>query len=240
MFSFIEYKKYSGSENMAFDETLLDFSIRNNHKALLRLYGWQNPTVTVGRNQNIENINLEYCKKHKIEITKRPTGGRALYHNDELTYSFICAADFLKNGGSVINSYKEISNALVEGLKILNVELEYPEYKKVSCSGGYCMSLATGSDLSYQGKKLVGSAQFRKNGYILQHGSIPLTIDFDIINKIFFEQTDSSKITTLNEINPNIDIDTLCKCIKKGFENKFEINLIEKSLATIIEGESDA
>jgi lipoyl(octanoyl) transferase len=222
---FIKYNKYKSAENMLFDEALINFSIQSKLGAVLRLYGWESPAVTIGRNQNTDNINFDYCTSNSIDIIKRPTGGRAIYHNDELTYSFICPVDFLKNGNSVINSYKEISDALAEGFKILGITLEYPEYKKVSCQGGYCMSLSTGSDLGYNNKKFIGSAQLRKNGYILQHGSIPFKIDFDKINKIFFEPTDFSKITTLNEINSNIEINTLCESLKAGFEQKFNLNL---------------
>lgn len=221
---------------MAFDEALMNFSIQTKSKAVLRLYGWETPAVTIGRNQNTDDINIDYCLSNSIDITKRPTGGRALYHHDELTYCFICPVDFLQNGTSVINSYKEISGALIEGFKKLNIILEYPEYKKISCKGGYCMSLSTGADLSYRGKKFIGSAQFRKNGYILQHGSIPFKIDFNKINKIFLEPADFSKITTLHEIKPNIDINTVCECLKAGFEEKFGVIIpfSQEDIASII------
>jgi len=212
---FVPYKILDGKENMTLDEKLLDEAIRLGSEPILRFYGWSNPTLSFGRNQQISTQN-------KFPTIKRITGGRAILHDKELTYCFICHKNFLKNGENIISSYKEISNGLVLGFKELGVNLNFPEYKKVSTHHGYCMNLSTGSDLSYENKKFVGSAQARKNDYILQHGSILLDYDKELLENIFDEKID--KIISLKEIDPVLcNIDTLCNALKKGFEKNFDV-----------------
>lgn len=212
---FIPYEILKGSENMAIDEKLLDEAIVSSAEPILRFYGWLEPTLSFGKNQQMFDF-------PNFPIVKRITGGRALLHDKELTYCFICNKNFLENGGSIINSYKQISNGLILGFQELGLNLEFPSYQKVSAKSGYCMNLATGSDLSYKGKKLIGSAQARKRGYILQHGSILLEYDKVLLEKIFDEKVD--KITSLKEINPNLcNIELLCEALKRGFEKNFDI-----------------
>lgn len=211
----VEYQVFSGKKNMDFDESLLEEAISSNSAPVLRFYGWSEPTLSFGRNQEITD-------EKNFPSVKRITGGRTLLHDKELTYCFVCHQDFLKNGGSVINSYKEISQGLILGFQNLGVELEFPSYKKVSTKHGYCMNLSTGSDLSYQGKKFIGSAQARKKGYILQHGSILLDYDKEILEKTFDEKIEG--IISLKEINPDLcSIPLLCEAIKRGFEQNFRM-----------------
>lgn len=106
-------------------------------------------------------------------------------HCNELTTRLCCPVSFLKNGQTVIQSYKEISGALSEGLKKAGIDAVFPQDKQAKINYEYCMSLSTGADLSYMGRKIVGSAQFRKQGYILQHGSIMFDYDKDVIKNIF-------------------------------------------------------
>ncbi|MCK7484455.1 MAG: lipoate--protein ligase family protein [Bacillus subtilis] len=210
---------------MDVDTRLLHSSISESlQEPVLRLYGWENPTVTTGRNQSLKGLNLDYCSENNIKIVKRPTGGRALLHDNELTYSFICPCEFLKSGNSVISSYKEISEALIIGFKKLNIELNFPEYKKVQVKDGYCMSISTGSDLNYKGEKFIGSAQYRAKNYILQHGSIILDINKALLASIFRDCDFSSGFTTLKQITEEMpNIETIANSIKQGFEEKFEL-----------------
>ncbi len=211
----VEYQVFSGKKNMDIDEELLEEAISSNTAPILRFYGWSEPTLSFGRNQEITG-------EKRFPSVKRITGGRTLLHDKELTYCFICHQSFLKNGESVINSYKEISQGLLFGFRSLGINLEFPQYKKVSTRHGYCMNLSTGSDLSYNGKKIIGSAQARKKGYILQHGSILLDYDKEMLEKIFDEKIEN--VISLKEINPDLcDIPLLCRAIKKGFEQNFRM-----------------
>ncbi len=214
---------------MDFDELILNTAIKKSlSEPVLRFYGWSPVCVSLGRNQSEAHINKDFCTYHKIDIVKRLTGGRALLHDRELTYSFVCPVKFLTHGESVIQSYKEISGALVLGFKKAGIVISFPQEKKAKTNYEYCMSLSTGADLNYQGKKIVGSAQYRKQGYILQHGSIMFNYDKELIMNIFKEIPDSSKITTLNELLPEIDVNSLCVLLKSGFEEHFNIKFAAK------------
>jgi len=222
MTRFIPYKKYSGSENMSIDLSILNESIKTNAQPVLRLYGWLKPTLSIGRNQPLTGINIDYCKTNNIDIIKRPTGGRAVLHDKELTYSFITPVDFLKNGQTVVSSYKEISEALIFGFKKFDINLSFPASKKVSVRNNFCMAISTGADLNYMEKKIIGSAQFRKQNYILQHGSILIDLDKCVVENIFNSKNADKNLITLTEINPEItNIEILSKAVIAGFNKKF-------------------
>lgn len=222
MVEFIEYQVNTGEINMAVDSEILDVCIKEKKKEpVIRFYAWSPKCVSLGRNQSPDSINIEYCKKNNIDIVRRITGGRGLLHDNELTYSFVCPFEFLKSGESVIASYKEISSAIIEGFKLLGIELEIGAKKKVNTSFDYCMSLTTGADLCCNGKKLIGSAQFRKQNYILQHGSILFDLDYESINSIFNEKTDIESIITLKRLNEGITRRDVIESLKTGFKNYF-------------------
>ncbi len=222
MIKIIDYKENTGEYNMNFDADMLDTAIKTNRKeAVIRIYGWLPSCVSLGRNQKINNINTEYLKRNKIDIVRRITGGRALFHDDEITYSFVCPVSKLDKGESVINSYKEISYALIEGLKQLNIELSYGTKRAVNLSNEYCMMISTGADLCYRGKKLIGSAQARKRNYILQHGSILYSYNKEILENIFSEELTQSEITSISEINKSISKKDITESIKKSFKKLF-------------------
>jgi lipoate-protein ligase A len=222
MAKLIRYKENTGKNNMLIDNELLEDAIKNQEKTpIIRFYGWKPACVSLGRNQSIDNINIEFCKNNNIDIVKRVTGGRALLHDDEITYSFICPFDFLKNGDGVISSYKEISSAIIQGFKNLDIELDFGGKKKIETSHDYCMLLSTGADLSYNGKKLIGSAQFRKQNYILQHGSILFSYDKNKIEKIFNEKVAQNSITYINEINSQLSRQDIENAMIKGFCDYF-------------------
>ncbi len=225
MAKLIEYKENNGTYNMRQDEELLQTAIKNNEdEPIIRFYGWNPACVSLGRNQSFEHINIDFCKTNNIDIVKRITGGRGLLHDDEVTYSFICPIKFLKNGNSVITSYKEISSAIIEGLKNINIQLEIGGNKKIEASHDYCMLLSTGADLSYNGVKLIGSAQYRTQGYILQHGSILFSYNKHKIEQIFNEPAKENSITCINEINSSLTKQDIIEAMKKGFQNYFSIS----------------
>jgi lipoate-protein ligase A len=219
---FIDYKENNGKYNMDFDLEILNQAIANKNKEpVIRFYGWTPACVSLGRNQSESKVNTEYCREHGIDIVKRVTGGRGLLHDDEVTYSFVCPTDFLNAGDSVINSYKEISSAIIEGFKYIDISLELGGKKKIEASHDYCMLLSTGADLSYNGKKLIGSAQYRTQGYILQHGSVLFGYNKEVIENIFNEKTDENSITCINEINNQLTRQDIIDSMKKGFSSFF-------------------
>lgn len=222
---YVGFEVNTGEQNMQIDNDLLDFAIKTQaSEPVLRLYGWSPACVSLGRNQSDEFLDKDFLKSKNIDIVRRLTGGRAILHDEELTYSYICPVSSLKNGESVVNSYKEISQFLVDGFAKLGIKLEFSSNKKThkkitNEKTDYCMSISTGADLSFEGKKLIGSAQFRKEGYILQHGSILFNYDKKLIEKLFSEIIDKNALTCLNYINPAIGYDETKSVLYDSFIN---------------------
>ena len=201
---YLGYSIHSGAENMRLDLEMLERAINENaEEPLFRLYGWAPKCISLGRNQKDDFLNGE------IDSVRRLTGGRALLHDNEVTYCYVGKAN---EHESVIDSYKKISGILIDFFDTLGIKLEYGENKRVSSHYDYCMLLSTGADVCYQGKKIIGSAQCRKNGYILQHGSILFGYDKTLLENLFHEEVKG--ITTVNEILPDMT--------KENFVNLFE------------------
>lgn len=203
---FVPYEVKTGAENMQIDSNLLDDAISKNLKEpIFRLYGWSPACISLGRNQKDDFLDYDFLKSENIDVVRRLTGGRALLHDNEITYSFICPFDYLSNGENVTESYKEISQILIDNFKKFGIELTLGGEKSIHTKFDYCMLISTGADLCYKGKKLIGSAQCRKEGYILQHGSILYDYNKKLLEKIFHENIDTNSIISIKEISPNIE-----------------------------------
>lgn len=201
----IPYETLTGKENMQIDSDLLEFAIKNELKEpIFRLYGWEPACVSLGRNQKDDFLDYELLKSKNIDVVRRLTGGRALLHDNEITYSFICPESFLQNGSHIVSSYKEISQILIDKFKKLGIDLDFGASKPIKTGFDYCMLISTGADLCYKEKKLIGSAQCRSHGYILQHGSILYDYDKKLLEEIFKEKVSTDEITSIKEINPKL------------------------------------
>lgn len=213
---YIKYAVYSGKDNMDIDSNLLEEAISNETtEPILRLYGWKPKCISLGRNQKDDFLNNEYADK--IDCVRRLTGGRALLHDNEITYSYISPVSIIPNGESITESYKFISGLLMDFFSSLGVKLEFGENKKISAKFDYCMLISTGADVCYNGKKIIGSAQYRKNGYILQHGSILFGYDKSLLEKLFNEEISTDVITTVNEILPEMTKENFVKSFEQYF-----------------------
>lgn len=202
---YINYQVLTGQENMRIDSDLLDSAIENKlDYPIFRLYAWKPACVSLGRNQKDDFLDRSFLKENNIDVVRRLTGGRALLHADEITYSFICPTLYLKNGEHVVSSYKEISRILIGKFKTIGIDLDFGSNKPIKTGFDYCMLISTGADLCYHGEKLIGSAQCRKQGYILQHGSILYDYDKALLEKIFKEPVSTDEITSIKEINPKL------------------------------------
>ena len=184
---YLPYAVYSGAENMAVDEALLlTMAHTLDPQPVLRFYGWSPATLSLGYAQSYhKEVDEEACLAEGIEIVRRPTGGRAVLHQYELTYSVIAPEHDPHVSGTVIQSYLKISQALLKGLKALGVPAEI-----VACSGlngassSACFDAPSWYELVVDGRKLVGSAQVRKEGMLLQHGSILLHFDAELLFRL--------------------------------------------------------
>lgn len=197
---YINFGTYTGKENMQIDSDILDKAIESESlEPKFRLYAWSPRCISLGRNQNEEFLN-----GIEEDVVRRLTGGRALLHDDEITYSYVTPISIIPDGETISASYKYISQILINFFKTLGVELDFGENKKVSTKFDYCMLISTGADVCYKGRKIIGSAQYRKQGYILQHGSILFNYNKQLLEKLFKEEVSMDSITTVNEILPDM------------------------------------
>ena len=163
-----------GDFNMAADFTLAQHL--SSETAVLRLYTWLKPTISLGFHQKSTDIDFDCCRQDGIDVVRRPTGGRAILHWQELTYCFIQKASAGENGRSVLRRiYQSVHQALGEALAQMGVKLSYTsENRKPQPHNPLCFASSAGSELEIEGKKVVGSAQRLIDNTILQHGSIIL------------------------------------------------------------------
>ena len=220
--------------NMAIDEALLHYS----EIPTLRLYRWKPKAVSVGYNQDIKEVNINYCRKNKIDIVKRITGGKAVFHDNEITYRLIIPenANLLPQG--ITQSYQIIADALVIAFKKISINAEIKKQKE-KITTPICFNSSNWYELLTNNKKISGSAQRRINGKVLQHGSI--LIDFDCKkNKLLFDSKNpfdsidnlKKRITSIkNELNKKISINELKSAVKFGFEKKFDSEFFEDKLS---------
>ena len=182
---------------MAIDEAILEFSERAEKPTTLRLYAWTPPCVSLGHGQPYNDVDLEHLVNSGWQVVRRPTGGRAILHTDELTYSVIGSqADPLLTGG-VLEIYQRLSVALLEALKRMEITADATA-KNISISENMkenpiCFEVPSDYEITVNGKKLIGSAQaHRKNG-VLQHGSLPLSGDLTRIVRVLRYPNDYSR-----------------------------------------------
>jgi lipoate-protein ligase A len=165
-----------GAWNMAVDEALAD-SVRRGGAPVLRVYRWSPPCLSLGRNQPSDGYDRDEIRRRGIDVVRRPTGGRAVLHHRELTYSVAARDDAM---GTLRQAYGTINRALVAGLRHLGVDARLqpagPE-RAPPPSLAPCFEQPVEGEVTAGGRKLVGSAQRREGGVMLQHGSLPVHDD---------------------------------------------------------------
>jgi lipoate-protein ligase A len=173
-----------GALNMAIDRAVLDARRDGVSAPTLRLYRWEVPTVTLGRFQKLEQVDLEECDRRGFDVVRRPTGGRGVLHDDELTYSVIAhTEDGVPRG--VAASYRYLSAALARAYRTLGVEAGLTHRSRGPVDSGACYLHATQADLSLGAAKLSGSAQVWSGDGVLQHGSFVRTRDIRAESDVF-------------------------------------------------------
>jgi lipoate-protein ligase A len=169
-----------GFTNMAVDEAILLALAEGKSPPTIRFYGWEPPCLSIGYNQSAGDVDVERCREAGVDFVRRPTGGRAILHADELTYSIVLSQDDLRVAGGVVESYRRLSLGLIAGLKSLGINAIQAEEKPLLAPCGKtlaCFHAQSAYEIAVDGKKLIGSAQVRKRGCVLQHGALPLMGD---------------------------------------------------------------
>lgn len=170
--------------NMALDRAVLDARALDAVPPTLRLYRWTVPTVSLGRFQPVGQVDLEACERRGFDVVRRPTGGRGVLHDDELTYSVVAGtADGVPRG--VAASYRHLSAALAEAYLLLGVPAEVTARSRGERGSGACYLHATPADLSLGAAKLSGSAQVWKGETVLQHGCFVISRDVVAEGEVF-------------------------------------------------------
>ncbi len=227
----------TGAYNMEFDLELAHKC--NPEEAYLRIYRWNPFSISLGANQSFDDINLAKTNQDGIDVVKRPTGGRAILHAEELTYSVVLPLNYQFSPREI---YVKVSNALMRGLEIYNpllakseLENSQPDFPKLleEPSGVLCFASTAKNEVKFNGKKLIGSAQRKLNNVVLQHGSILcgtfhrklvdyLNCDDETRRTLSFDLTE--KTTELQTIlNEEIDYNKLKTCLIFGFELEWKI-----------------
>jgi lipoate-protein ligase A len=175
-----------GAWNMAVDEAILEGVGSGDSPPTLRLYAWEPACLSLGYAQPLTDVDLPRLHEHGWDLVRRPTGGRAILHTDELTYSVIAPLAEQRVAGTILESYSRLAAALVEAFSLLNLPVEIHEQKvgNSKTPNPVCFEVPSSSEITVRGKKLVGSAQARRKEGILQHGSLPLTGDLTRILQV--------------------------------------------------------
>ncbi len=164
-----------GATNMAVDEAILTAVVEGASPPTLRLYAWSPPCLSLGRNQPLSDVDLAACRAAGVDVVRRPTGGRAILHTDELTYSVALLQGDPRATGDVVDSYRRLSEGLLAGLHYLGTDaVQARSQGPTADPTAICFDLPSDYEIVVGGRKLVGSAQWRARGGVLQHGSLPL------------------------------------------------------------------
>ncbi len=218
--------------NMALDEAIAAEVRKGDSPPTLRLYGWDRAAVTLGCFQKTSDINIEYCRLHEIPIVRRPTGGRAILHGEELTYSFSAKTDKGPFSHGLLDSYKKISMAFLIALTKIGLRAGAKterEKGRVLSRSTLCFQSSSFGEILVDNKKLVGSAQKRWNDCLLQQGSIPYISQEERLAGIFgAEKTVSMRdcMKALKDCLPLLDADTFRRAVASSFEEAFGIRLL--------------
>ena len=246
---FIDTGNQDPAFNMAMDEALLYWHSEKLIPPVIRFYGWNPATLSVGYFQHVEKeINMEAVERYGLGFVRRPTGGRGVLHDQELTYSVIVSEEHPEMPATVTEAYRVISEGILEGFKELGLDAYFAiprtEKEKESLKNprsSVCFDAPSWYELVVEGRKVAGSAQTRQKGVILQHGSILIDLDEDKLFDLFLNPHDrvrermqrsfKNKAVAINEISDRTcTIDDARVAFKKGFEKGLNIELVPYEL----------
>ena len=234
-FRLIRSKAASAAYNMELDEKIFSRYLQDNI-GVFRIYSWQSPSFTYGFSQNAqEEIDLPRYAVKGVQVVKRMTGGGILFHDNEITYSFACGKDDLGEPEGVFVSYRNVCQFLMRFYKSLGLipefALQEKNFKKRSFAHQLCSASREKYDIVIGGRKIGGNAQKRKRQAIFQHGSIPLSIDWNFARgyvKSLPPDIQSSVTSLQEELKEITPRGILEKKLIDSFAETFGINFIEE------------
>jgi len=236
-----------GAWNMAVDEAVLEHIGHGESYPTLRLYAWDPACLSLGHAQPFSDVDVNRLRERGWEVVRRATGGRAILHTDELTYSVIAPNDEPRVEGGVLESYNRLAQALLAAVKNLELPVEMKEAvghvsNVTNTTNPVCFEVPSAYEITVDGKKLIGSAQARKKEGVLQHGSLPLTGDLArICQALVFEsesaREDASKrlltraATVESVLGRAVSWETAAQAFIHAFETQLGLNLKKGELS---------
>ncbi len=231
-YRFINTGVLDAALNMAIDEAILIHHLKGEAPPTLRVFRWSQPSISLGRFQSLEReIELEICQQRGVALIRRPTGGRAVYHRDEFTYSIVISKRYGVPSG-IVNAYAYLAQGLLAALRLLGVQAEISDERVNKHPSAACFASSTQADLTSGGFKLVGSAQVWKEDALLQQGSLPLddraTEFFDMLH---YPDTTArqealtlycQKMTPLHALKPAASWNDVAQAFQSGFSTFFQ------------------
>jgi len=204
---------------MAVDEALLAWAVRTKaQRPVLRLYRWASPALSLGVHQRISDELVGRCADRNVDVVRRPTGGTAVLHGDDLTYSVVAPS----GGRGVLDAYSWMAEALIAGFALLGIPAEVgdrgsrPAGVAPLGARSACFAATVGADLKVGERKICGSAQVRCSGWFLQHGSIPIG-DGRSLTKDLLRHPGRNDSTCLELLRPGLAWDQLSGALINGF-----------------------
>ncbi len=227
----------NGATNMAIDEAIARAVAAGLAPPTLRLYAWAPPCLSLGRAQPLADVDLEARRAAGFDLVRRPTGGKAILHADELTYSVIVPESEPRVAGGIIESYRRLSKGLVcalEELGVPHVAISQRAERR-SPDSPVCFEEPSDYEITAGGRKLVGSAQMRARGAVLQHGAIPLDGDIARICLVLADHpgpayVHSRATTVAEELGRLVTWDEAADALVRGFARAMNLRLEPGSL----------
>jgi lipoate-protein ligase A len=247
LWRFVDTGARDAASNMALDEALLVRHEAGAAPPTLRVYGWCQPTLSLGYAQNAQQeVDLAACHTQGVAVIRRPTGGRAVLHDQEVTYSVVMPITLADGSYTITEHYRRIGMALAAALQALGlpVQLARPQVRTApphAPASPACFAALSRYELSVAGKKMVGSAQKRAQRALLQHGSIPLWMDrqrlFQCLrvppeHRAALVQAAYSTMGAVNEVAEQpVSLATLHAALRQGFGATFGVELVDMPIS---------
>jgi len=241
----------NGATNMAIDESILEAITSQNAQPTLRLYSWEPACLSLGFAQPVSDVNTKELIKRGWDLVRRPTGGRAILHCDEITYAVIGPENDPRLDGGVLESYNKISQALLATLTNLNIPATAAPIsgnQRTSRNNEHqnpvCFEVPSHYEITVNGKKLIGSAQARRKGGVLQHGSIPIRGDLTRILQVLQFQNEEAlaqaksrlaqRATTIEQtLGYTINDTSFIKAMIAAFQQTLNLEIVESELSKL-------
>ncbi len=230
---------------MAVDEAILEQIGRGASLPTLRLYAWEPACLSLGYAQPVKDVDRLRLAELGWELVRRPTGGRAILHTDELTYAVIGPLDEPRLVGSVLESYRRLAEALLLSLQILSLPAQAkPDPAASVASGPVCFEVPSNYEITVSGRKLIGSAQARRKEGVLQHGSLPLCGDLGRILQGLVYPDEASRIqaaerlhqraATVEEITGAAPTwEEAAQAFTRGFGRQLNLEFVEQGITEV-------